>query len=87
MKEEISYQWRCLWIGKWITTRHHSTEESIRKEHPEAVPILSSKITRTVPSTHEECLQAMVNNSTGGVSRPMMGSDGSLLMVWEEGKQ
>jgi hypothetical protein len=69
MKEEITYQWTCQQLGKWFTTRYHCTEESIRKEHPEAVPIVSSRVARMVPSTSEECLKAVYANSTGGVSR------------------
>jgi hypothetical protein len=83
MKEEITYQWTCHQLGKWFTTRYHCTEESIRKEHPEAVPIVSSRVARMVPSTPQECHRAMVENSTSGVSKARLGPDGQTLRMWE----
>ena len=42
MKVEIHYRWRVKSsAGKWFTTRHMATEESIRKQHPEAIHALS----------------------------------------------
>ena len=54
MKEEITYLWRIKWTGKWGTTRHHCTEEHIRKEHPEAICLPETKRVHLVPETKEE---------------------------------
>lgn len=58
MKEEIRWQWRIRWCGRW-TTSHHCTEEAVRREHPEAVRIEGSRQVLLVPSTPEEIAQAM----------------------------
>jgi len=54
MKTIQTYRWRVLWIGKWVTTRHHAEEAQIRIEHPEATPILSTLIELQVPETKAE---------------------------------
>ena len=54
MREQVVYLWRTQWCGKWGTTRYLCTEEHIRKEHPEAIRIDSSRQVRQVPETPEE---------------------------------
>jgi len=54
MKIEHHYRWRTLWNGKMSPTRHHCTEEQIRKSHPEAVRIEGTLIVREIPETDEE---------------------------------
>ncbi len=52
MKTEIHYRWRVQdFRGRWYTTRWHTTEESIRIEHPEAKPVLETRIERQIPDT------------------------------------
>ncbi len=69
MEEQVLYEWSCQRFGKWYTTSFHCTEEQIRKEHPEAIPIVSSMVIRMVSSTPEEMRRLMVENSTSGPSR------------------
>lgn len=40
------YRWRVLWINRWVTTRYHATREDIIQEHPEAVPVINTRIER-----------------------------------------
>lgn len=64
MHIEHHYQWRVKnHLGRWITTRHHCTEEMIRRENPEAVAVEGSLIVREVPDTDEE-YQQLVRQST-----------------------
>jgi hypothetical protein len=44
MKKELDYRWRVKWAGRWGVTRYHTTEETIRREHPEAVRVDGSEI-------------------------------------------
>jgi hypothetical protein len=54
MRTEVQYRWRILWVGRWVTTGHHCTEEQIRKEHPEAVRIEGSRRELEVAETSDE---------------------------------
>lgn len=54
MKTEHTYRWLTKWNGKMTPTRHHCTEESIRKTHPEAVRIEGTLIVQHIPETEEE---------------------------------
>ena len=54
MRREEQYRWKTLWNGKMTPTRYHCTEESIRKEHPEAVRIEGTLIVREIPETDDE---------------------------------
>ena len=63
MKTEIQYQWRIKWSGHWTTTGHHCTEESIRKEHPEAVRIDASRRELQIAETLDERKYAMYGTS------------------------
>ena len=66
MKEEITYQWRIQWAGKWSTTRFHCTEAHIRAEHPEAVCLPDTKRVQFIPETPEEFAAQQRANCTGG---------------------
>lgn len=39
MRIEITHRWRYQWGGRWVTSRWETTEQQIRKEHPEAVAV------------------------------------------------
>jgi hypothetical protein len=54
MKTEVTYRWRIKWCGRWTNTNHDATEEQIRKEHPEAIPLEWSRKEKLVPETDEE---------------------------------
>lgn len=54
MKVVKLYLWRYLWVGKTVTSPIHYTEEDVRREHPEAVVVPGSEITRHLPDTPEE---------------------------------
>ena len=44
MRVEIQYRWRVKSpAGRWFNTRHTATEESIRKEYPEATPVQGTR--------------------------------------------
>lgn len=62
MKEIALYRWRTLWLGKWSTTRYATTEEEIRKVHPDAKRLDHTREVRLVPETMED----YAANSTGG---------------------
>lgn len=70
MKQEITYRWRIQWAGKWTTTRHHCTDEQIRREHPEAVCLVESKRVDMVPETDAELRELQRASSTSGFQRP-----------------
>jgi hypothetical protein len=70
MKEEITYQWRIKWAGRWTTTRHHCTSDQVRKEHPEAVCLVDTKRVQLIPETKEEFADQMRADSTSGFQRP-----------------
>lgn len=63
MKEEIVYLWRTKSLGRWRTTRFKATEDFIRREHPEAVPLEHTREVRMVPETEEELMQRMRDGS------------------------
>ncbi|NMM78843.1 hypothetical protein B2J88_48845 [Rhodococcus sp. SRB_17] len=49
MRVEICYRWRIQSpAGRWFTTRHSASEEAIRKEHPEAMPVEGSRTERII---------------------------------------
>ena len=54
MKTEHTYRWLTKWNGKMTPSQHHCTEESIRKQHPEAVRIEGTLIVREIPESDEE---------------------------------
>lgn len=54
MKTIEEWRWRIRWAGKWQTTRHHTAEEIIRREHPEAERVPGSMRLIRVPETDEE---------------------------------
>lgn len=75
MKIEQTYRWRVQWMGRWTTTRHHCTEEQIRREHSEAQRLDDTLIVREVAETPQE--QATAHNSmTLSVSRAPHGQPG-----------
>ncbi|WON88953.1 hypothetical protein [Delftia sp. UGAL515B_04] len=69
MKTEIYHRWRVKnYLGKWITTRYDATEESIRRQHPEAEVVPGTRVERIVPDTPEELMAAMCASHGGGPS-------------------
>ena len=64
MKEEVQWQWRIKWCGRW-TTSHYCTEEAIRREHPEAVRLEGSRRVIRIASSDEEVLKNMCRPSGG----------------------
>lgn len=78
MREEEVFLWRVRWVGKWVTTSCLTTEQSIRKEHPEAVKVESSRTLRMVPDTDEERRASMCTPARGLVQ-----ADGTAKMWWE----
>ena len=54
MRTENTYLWRISWNGGKRTTRHHCTEEHIRREHPDAVMIPGSLVVVELPETPDE---------------------------------
>ena len=59
MRVEIQYRWRVKSpAGRWFNTRHTATEESIRKEHPEATPVQGTRTERVVLDQPAELLAA-----------------------------
>lgn len=67
MKTVEEWRWRVKWTGRWRTTTYHTTEEAIRREHPEAVAVLGTRRVSTVPETPEEALACLPPT----VQRPM----------------
>lgn len=63
MKIETQYRWRILWQGRWVTTSHHCTVEAIRREHPEAECIDSTRRDMQVAETWDERKQSLYNTS------------------------
>lgn len=43
MRIEITYHWRYKWGGRWVTSRTPTSEEQIRKQYPEAIPVEGSR--------------------------------------------
>lgn len=63
MKVEIHYRWRVKSsAGKWFNIRHIVTEESIRKQHPEATPVEGSRTEQIVLDQPADILAAMPNS-------------------------
>jgi hypothetical protein len=56
MRIENVYRWRYFDAarGKHFTTRYHCTEEAIRAEHPDAVPVPGSLEVRGIPEAEAE---------------------------------
>ena len=69
MKEVIRYRWRKLWLGKWITTSYHATEEEMKSLNPEAVPVEGTREVLLVPSTIDEAARQSRAISAGGLYR------------------
>ena len=62
MKAEIHYRWRLKSsAGKWFNNRHIATEESIRKQHPEATPVEGSCTEQIVLDLPAEMIAVMPN--------------------------
>ena len=69
MKVEINYRWRVKSsAGKWFNTRHMATEESVRKQHPEATPVEGSRTEQIVLDQPAEMLAAMPNSQRPDLS-------------------
>ncbi len=63
MKTEIRYRWRVLWVGKWVTTGYHCTEEVIRRSNPAAKCLEHTREELLVPETKEEEAQRLREGS------------------------
>ena len=62
MKVEIRYRWRVKSpAGRWFNTRHAASEETIRKQHPEAVAIEGSRTEQIILDQPAELLQARLH--------------------------
>ncbi len=58
MKTVELFRWRVQDLrGKWHTTRFDASEDQIRKDHPEAVCLEHTRVTREVPETEAEFLE------------------------------
>lgn len=81
MKQEITYLWRIKWAGKWTTTRHHISDEDVKKEHPEAICLPDTKRVTQIPQLPEEIREALRNNSTSEFLRnaSIYGNQGDAL--------
>lgn len=57
---EIWYRWLyfCEIRQKHLTTKYHCNEQQIKLEHPDAVPVESSRREQTVYDSREEAQQA-----------------------------
>lgn len=66
---EIWYRWRyfCEIRQKYLVTSYHCSELAIRIEHPDAVPVESSRREQTVYDSQDEALQG---TSTACLARP-----------------
>jgi hypothetical protein len=60
MKQVEKWKWRIRWAGRWTTTRIAQTEAEVRREHPEATPVESSRVLVELPETEAE-IQAAQN--------------------------
>jgi hypothetical protein len=58
MKTVTKWRWKIRWGGRCTTTRIAYTEADIRREHPEAVRIDSTRIEVELPGTEVE-IQAL----------------------------
>lgn len=54
MKRVETYRWKRMWNGKMSATRHHFTEEQIRKHNPEAVRIEGTLIVLEIAESADE---------------------------------
>jgi hypothetical protein len=54
MKTVEKFKWRIRWAGRWTTTRIPFTEAEVRREHPEATPIVGSRVLIELPETEAE---------------------------------
>ena len=54
MKKVEKWLWRIKWGGVWTTTRIAYTENDVRREHPEAMKIESSRVVIELPETEAE---------------------------------
>lgn len=68
MKTIEEWRWRVKWAGKWCSTSYHTTEESIRREHPEATKVPGSMRLMEVAETDAERVAAAFPRT---VQRPM----------------
>jgi len=73
MRQVETYRWRVQWLGRWTTTRHHTSEEDIRVEHPEAVAVPGSLIVLEVPETDDEREALNARITFGRVATPAPG--------------
>jgi hypothetical protein len=69
VKEEIQYRWRIQWAGKWKTTNHHTTEQQIKVEHPEATCLEHTRRVQLVPESVQESGATLQGNFTSGFMR------------------
>lgn len=71
MKQVNYYRWQVKnHLGKWFTTRHEASEEQIRKQHPEAVRLDHTKVTRQIPETAAEMNHRMYMRPFEGAQQP-----------------
>lgn len=69
MKIEHQYQWMTLWCGRMTKTRHWATEESIKKNHPEAVRVEGSLRIVEIPETDEEWRVRLMAVDTANIGK------------------
>ncbi|MBC7707421.1 MAG: hypothetical protein H7274_26215 [Rhodoferax sp.] len=83
MKTQHYYIWKTLWNGKMTRSRHHATEEEIRKSHPEAVRVDNTLLVREIPETLEERRAAWIAGTAyeGPVRQR---ADGSVVKLGEQ---
>jgi hypothetical protein len=74
MKVEVQHKWRIKWCGKWTTTNHYCSEESIRKQHPEAQLVPNTRRDLFIPETPDEMRERMRFTDTSRVGSPAPGS-------------
>lgn len=54
MKTVEKWRWKIRWAGRWTATRIPYTETEVRREHPEATRIDSSRVEVQLPETDAE---------------------------------
>lgn len=89
MKSVDYYRWKVKdRLGKWYTTRHDASEEQIRKQHPEAVRLDHTKVTRQIPETVAESNYSMYASTPQGAA-PIVRPDCPTLLrfpYWADAK-
>jgi hypothetical protein len=63
MKIEIRYRWRVRSPDdRWFNTRYAASEESIRKQHPDAVPVGGTREERIILDQPAELIAASLHS-------------------------